>query len=163
MPDYNQQILTAVARATYVPLKPKSLARKLNVPSRQYGDFRRALRELLKQGRVEIGKNHAVRPARPHGTVTGIYRRTSTGTGYVRPHLVDGHAGPEVMIREDDALDAATGDEVLVRIVRKPNRAGFNPAGWIAWGGLLVILVVAGKMIFEGAAHVAPVVAPIFA
>ena len=34
---------------------------------------------------------------------------------------------------------------------------------WIAWGGLLVILVVAGKMIFEGAAHVAPVVAPIFA
>jgi YjbE family integral membrane protein len=33
---------------------------------------------------------------------------------------------------------------------------------WIAWVGLLVILWVAVKMIFEGAAHVAPVIAPIF-
>src|SRR3569833_480632 len=34
---------------------------------------------------------------------------------------------------------------------------------WIAWGGLLVILYVALKMIWEGAGHVAPVIAPIFA
>ena len=34
---------------------------------------------------------------------------------------------------------------------------------WIAWGGLLVILWVAVKMIYEGAGHVAPVIAPIFA
>ena len=34
---------------------------------------------------------------------------------------------------------------------------------WIAWIGLLVILWVACKMIFEGAAHVAPVIAPFFA
>ena len=33
---------------------------------------------------------------------------------------------------------------------------------WIAWGGLLVISWVALKMIYEGAAHVAPVVAPVF-
>jgi YjbE family integral membrane protein len=33
---------------------------------------------------------------------------------------------------------------------------------WIAWGGLLVILWVAAKMIFDGARHVAPVIAPIF-
>ena len=30
---------------------------------------------------------------------------------------------------------------------------------WIAWGGLLVILWVACKMIYEGAGHVAPVIA----
>ena len=34
---------------------------------------------------------------------------------------------------------------------------------WIAWGGLLVILWVAAKMIYEGAGHVAPHVAPLFA
>lgn len=34
---------------------------------------------------------------------------------------------------------------------------------WIAWGGLLVIIWVAGKMIWEGAHHVAPVIAPLFA
>ena len=33
---------------------------------------------------------------------------------------------------------------------------------WIAWGGLIVILWVALKMIYEGAGHVAPVIAPIF-
>ena len=33
---------------------------------------------------------------------------------------------------------------------------------WIAWGGLLVILWVALKMIYEGAGHVAPVIAPFF-
>jgi YjbE family integral membrane protein len=34
---------------------------------------------------------------------------------------------------------------------------------WIAWVGLLVILWVAVKMVYEGAGHVAPVIAPIFA
>ena len=34
---------------------------------------------------------------------------------------------------------------------------------WIAWVGLLVILYVALKMIWEGAGHVAPVIAPFFA
>jgi YjbE family integral membrane protein len=34
---------------------------------------------------------------------------------------------------------------------------------WIAWGGLVVILWVAVKMIYEGAQHVGPVIAPVFA
>ena len=33
---------------------------------------------------------------------------------------------------------------------------------WIAWAGLVVILWVALKMIYEGARHVAPVIAPLF-
>jgi YjbE family integral membrane protein len=32
---------------------------------------------------------------------------------------------------------------------------------WIAWGGLLVILWVACKMIYEGVGHVAPVISPL--
>jgi YjbE family integral membrane protein len=34
---------------------------------------------------------------------------------------------------------------------------------WVAWGGLAVILWIALKMIYEGAGHVAPVIAPLFA
>jgi YjbE family integral membrane protein len=37
-----------------------------------------------------------------------------------------------------------------------------NRYRWIAWVGLLVILWVALRMIFDGARHVAPVIAPIF-
>src|SRR4029079_15126200 len=109
MPSLEDQILAAVSRKSYTPLKPKALARKLGVPSPQYADFRRALRALVKDGRVEIGKNHGVRPARPHGTVTGTFRRTGTGVGFVRPHLIEGQPGAEIRVHEDDARDAATG------------------------------------------------------
>jgi ribonuclease R len=131
MATFEEQILSALARKSYHPLKPKALARKLGVRAPQYPAFRDALRDLIRQGRVELAKNHAVRPAAPHGTVTGVYRRTGTGVGYVRPHLIDGHAGPEVRVHEEDALDAATGDEVLVRLKRKPQGPGMPPVGKI--------------------------------
>jgi ribonuclease R len=129
MPSYEDQILAAVSRRGYQPLKPKALARKLGVPAPQYPAFREAVRELLRQGRLELGRNHAVRATPPHGTVTGTYRRTSTGLGFVRPHLIEGQSGTDVRIAEGDAGDAATGDTVLVKITHKPNRPDMNPAG----------------------------------
>src|SRR5262245_2419345 len=127
MPDLEEKILAAVARKSYQPLKPKALARKLGVPPGQYRHFRQVLRDLLKQRRIEIGKNHAVRPAPPHGTATGVYRGTSAG--FVRPHTVEGHTGPEIYIPQGKARDAASGDTVLVRITRKPGRPDLGPAG----------------------------------
>jgi ribonuclease R len=131
MPNLEEQILAAVARKNYQPLKPKALARKMGVPAAQYSQFRRVLRDLVRDKRVEMGRNHTVRPLQPHGTVTGIYRRTSSGLGFVRPHPMDGQAGAEILIREANALDAATGDAVLVRITRKPNRPDLSPVGEI--------------------------------
>jgi ribonuclease R len=125
------QILAAVGRTDYQPLKPKALARRLGVTTEQYSAFRRTLRDLVAQGRLEMAKNHTVRSARPHGTISGVFRRTSAGFGFVRPHPLEGQAGPEVLIRENDALDAVTGDEVLVRITRKPSRPDRGPAGTI--------------------------------
>ncbi len=129
MPNFEDQILAAVSRRNYQPLKPKALARKLGVPAPQYPAFRNALRDLLRQGRLELGRNHAVRAIPPHGTVTGTFRRTGTGLGFVRPHLIEGQSGTEIRIGEEDSLDAATGDTVLVQITRKPNRPDMNPLG----------------------------------
>src|SRR5215813_8690794 len=131
MPDLTQKILAAVSRKSYQPLKPKALARKIGVPSEQYADFRRALRELLKQGRVVMGKNHTIRPAQASSTIAGTFHKTSAGYGFVRPHAIDGHVGPEVLIREEDTRDAATGDQVLVRILRRPKRPDLKPTGKI--------------------------------
>ncbi|HWG43971.1 MAG TPA: ribonuclease R [Gemmataceae bacterium] len=131
MPNFEEQILAAIARRSYQPLKPKALARKLGVSATQYGDFRRALRSLHHDGRIEMGKNHTVKPKAPHGTITGTYRRTSTGVGYVRPHLIEGQSGAEIRISEDHSLDAATGDSVLVRLIRKPNRPDILASGQI--------------------------------
>ncbi len=129
MPTLADQILAAVGRRSYHPLKPKALARKIGVPAPQYHDFRHALRELVHEGRLEFGRNHTVRPVAPHGTVTGTYHRTSTGTGYVKPHLVDGQPGKEIRVTEEHGLDAATGDVVLVKVLRRPNRPDLNPTG----------------------------------
>ncbi|HEV3236572.1 MAG TPA: ribonuclease R, partial [Gemmataceae bacterium] len=104
---------------------------KMSVPASQYNDFRRALSELLNKGRVERGKNHTIRKAQPHGTIVGIFRRTGSGLGFVRPHLVDGKAGPEILIRENNALDAVTGDEVVVKLIRKPSVGDAKPVGII--------------------------------
>src|SRR3954471_23478604 len=132
MPDLQAQILVLLARKNYQPLKPKALARKLNVPSAQYAHFRKALRELVEQKRVEIGKSHGVRPAKALGTVTGVFKRAAAGFGFVRPHALDGNPpGPDVYIAQGLSLDAATGDEVLVKVTRKPSRPGLGPAGEI--------------------------------
>jgi ribonuclease R len=130
MPDFTEQILGAVGRKAYTPLKPKALARQLGVPQKHYGQFRNALRDLVRQGRLVFGKNHAVRPAGQHGTVVGVYRRTSSGLGFVRPHVVDGKGSADIAVREDAALDAATGDEVLVKVTAK-GRGDLGPRGEI--------------------------------
>ncbi|MCI0460682.1 MAG: ribonuclease R [Gemmataceae bacterium] len=128
MADFTDPILAFVSRRNYQPLKPKALARSLNVPPGLYADFRRSLRTLLQQGRIQLGKNHTIRAVEAHGTVTGVYRGTRSGFGFVRPHAPDGTVGEEVFIAEGDSHDAATGDEVVVRIKRRASKT-HGPTG----------------------------------
>ncbi|MBN9522642.1 RNB domain-containing ribonuclease, partial [bacterium] len=118
MSDLVTRIVHAVTRPSYTPVKAKVLATRMNVSDAEYPEFRKALKALVRDGRLAVGKNQTLRAADPHGTVVGVYRRTKSGAGYVRPHAVDGTAGPDVFIREDKAADASTGDEVLVRVTR---------------------------------------------
>lgn len=131
MSDFHQKILNFISKKTYQPIKPKALSRRLNISADDYGDFRRALRDMIRQGQVEMGRNHLVKAAQPHGAVTGVFRRVSAGFGFVRPQTADGHVGAEILIRENHTADAATGDVVLVRILRKPNRPDVGPVGEI--------------------------------
>jgi ribonuclease R len=122
MADLLARILHAVSAQSYTPIKAKLLAKRLGVTSDTYPEFRKIVRELIRSGRVTLGRNQTIRPADTRGTVTGIYRRTQAGHGFVRPHVVDGVFKPEIYIREDKAQDAATGDEVLVRVTREATR-----------------------------------------
>src|SRR5262245_50310012 len=119
MPDILTKILHAVSAQSYHPLKAKALFKRLNLPEGDYPEFRKTVRELVRTGRLAMGRNNTLRAADPHGTLTGVYRRLASGHGFVRPHAVDGTFKPEVFIREDKSLDAATGDEVMVRITRE--------------------------------------------
>lgn len=119
MTDLLTKVLHAVSAKSYTPIKPKALFKRLNLGETYYTEFRKTIRELVRSGRLAMGRNNTLRPVDTRGTLTGIFRRTQTGHGFVRPHAVDGVAKPEVFIREDKALDAATGDEVLVRVTRE--------------------------------------------
>lgn len=118
MHDLLAKVLHAVAAKSYVPLKAKPLFKRLNLPETDYPEFRRTVRELVRTGRLTLARNNTLCPADVHGTVAGVYRRAQAGHGFVRPHMADGTFKPEIFIREDKALDAATGDEVMVRVTR---------------------------------------------
>ena len=123
MPDYEKLILTALARKDYQSVKAKALARQLGVSQSDYAGFRQVLRGLIKEGKIQYGRNHTVRSVGTHGTVAGIYRRFPSGTGIVRSIAVAGHESAEYFVAQHHALDAVNGDEVLLRVHRKPSRS----------------------------------------
>ncbi len=121
--DLASRILQVVTAANYTPLKAKALFSRLKLGREAYAAFRQTLKRLVQTGQVVIGRGHTIRPAEPFATVVGIYRRLPTGHGYVRPHAVDGTPqAADIFIRADRALDAATGDEVLVRVLRSASK-----------------------------------------
>jgi ribonuclease R len=123
------EILAYVRRDGYEPLKLKALARKLGVSSSGYEAFRETVKGLMQQGRLELGKNRTIRQPDPHGTVVGTFRGIRAGGGFVRPQLKDAGTWPDIYIAAANAKDAATGDEVLVNVTKRPSRPGRNPEG----------------------------------
>lgn len=117
--DHTATILAELSRKGYVPLKPKQLAKKLAIGEAAYVEFRKTLKSLLKDGRIEQGKNNQLRPADQFGSVVGIYRRTKSGHGYVRPKASDDQPVADIFIREGRERDASTGDEVMVKLTRR--------------------------------------------
>jgi ribonuclease R len=129
-----------VLRDGYQPVKPRVIAKKLNIPDEQLSDFKRALKRLVKQGKLTYGAKHFVRP--PAGTtnhepasdrVTGIFRRTQQGYGFVRPAGTSAALGKQadIFIPAEDAGDASSGDRVLVRVKGRRDRWKQGPAGAI--------------------------------
>src|SRR5438876_2802671 len=105
MAELVEQLMGLLRKRNYEPMRPRELARRLGLNKARFGELKLALRDLLKEGRIEVAPNHTIRPRHAHGSVVGAFRRTSLGIGFVRPHPVEGKTGPEVRIREDDALD----------------------------------------------------------
>src|SRR6516225_8900849 len=127
MRDLAENILAHISKKRYQPLKPKALARKLGLPQSEYQHFRALLKDMVREGRLEMTKSLAVRPAQPHGTVAGTFRKASAGFGFVRPSPGDPLAGQEIYIRASEVGDSSTGDEVLVVLTKRPSRTSKNP------------------------------------
>ncbi len=134
MDDLNRRVLAYLAEPDYEPITLKALSKRLKVGEEGYADLRLIVKSLVKAGQVELGKDKSIHKSDPSaqaGNVVGTYRRTSKGFGFVRPSQGTGAKSEHIFIPVDAGRDASSGDEVLVRLVRKAKGAGFNAEGRI--------------------------------
>jgi ribonuclease R len=129
-------LIELVGTPNYRPAKPKELVKRLQLPQDRFRDVKKAVKQLVRRGKLAYGSNHLVTPVRPHAVatapssggsrasgqhITGSYRRAAGGFGFVRPSNLPLGADRDndVYIARDAALDAADGDIVLVRLSKK--------------------------------------------
>lgn len=124
LPD-KDAIVAALNRGAARPLKPKELARELDVSTSDYRDFKELLRALEDAG--DIYRVHGGRYAPPDvsNLITGTLRVNSSGNGFVVP---DG-AGDDVFVAAADMDTALHGDKVIVKVERRRRHAPVGGPG----------------------------------
>ncbi len=133
--DLEQKILDHVNRPGYQPVKPRVIAKKLQVPKEQAVEVRRAVKRLVRGEQLAYASDHLVRPAGPNdrksGQIVGTFQRTQKGFGFVRPtapltispaESADSDKSQDIYIPARRSADAATGDVVLVQLKRRRPR-----------------------------------------
>ena len=143
-------ILAHVLAPKYQPVKPRVIAKQLKLPSEQHKALKLAIRRLVKSGKLSFGSGHQVRPPQPakqlkprpsrdrdpltptrsqrergqsKHIVTGTFRRTAAGFGFVRPQgATRGDKSSDVYIPARSTMDAADRDVVRVRLSKHQAR-----------------------------------------
>src|SRR5262245_23333956 len=123
MRDLSALILSAVAKKSYQPMTPKALARKLGLAETSYREFRGTVRSLVREGKLQVGKNDTIRPVPSLPRAKGTFKRLSSGDGVVRVPTEEGLPPHEYYIPDHLTHDAASGDEVEIGIRRRSSHA----------------------------------------
>ncbi len=133
MDEHTDRILGYFGRDDARPSTAKALAKRLEIDPEQFIEFRRTLKRLIREGKLDIAKDKTLsKPAVKVGTVVGTFRRTSKGFGFVRPQgAPKGQRDQDIYISAEAAGDASTGDEVAVKITKRSKIKGANPEGAI--------------------------------
>jgi ribonuclease R len=161
-------VLAHVLGPKYQPVKPRVIAKQLQLPSEQHKALKLAIRRLVKAGKLVYGSGHIVRApkkqesgvrnqesrVRGQGTgdrgrdtsgsrlpapearsptssqrggknvVTGTFRRTAKGFGFVRPEGAKrGDRAGDIYIAAPATMDAADRDVVRVRLSKSRARS----------------------------------------
>ncbi len=119
----DKQILDAVRGSGHGPLKPKAIAKRLNVATGDYRDLKRRLSELTKEGRLYRVKGGRYAVPENISLVTGRAKLIRSGDAFVRSE----EDGGEVFVPERDLQSALDGDRVVVRVESHPK--GKKPVG----------------------------------
>jgi len=143
MPDINDLILQHTNAPNYRPVKPKVIAKQLGLERDDFPRLKRAVKLLVKAGKLAYGPSHLVCPVaekhpaamvnkpsakKPKSSkhVVGTFRKAQGGFGFVRPEGTAATAGrdADIFIPISSTGDAANGDTVRIRITDKKDRLG---------------------------------------
>lgn len=130
MSGFGETVLKLVGLPSYTPITVKTMARRLQIASGDYAEFRTAVKQLVKEGKLDLGKDKTLRRPDRAGMIVGLFRRTTKGFGFVRPHASEARID-QIYIPPDASRDASSGDEVAVKITKRSSQRGLNVEGRI--------------------------------
>ncbi|MEO1497579.1 MAG: ribonuclease R [Planctomycetota bacterium] len=137
-----QAVLTYTANTGYRPAKPRVIAERLGLEGDDLALAKKTIKKMVRAGELEYGPNHLVLPldpkhparrgfepssgdnrhegkrARADKFVVGVFRRVSSGDGFVRPEGTPATAGRDndLYVPGKQSADAASGDTVRVKL-----------------------------------------------
>jgi ribonuclease R len=131
MAEFAERIMSLVSGADYRPITLKAMSRRLKVTEEEYVDFRATVKRMVTEHVLGLTKDKRLElPEARTGLVVGLFRRSAKGFGFVRPHGGTGKSD-HIYIPIEASGDASSGDEVAVKLIKRPRRAGFNREGKI--------------------------------
>lgn len=119
----SQQVLDFVFHPDYQPQKPKAIHKALELAPDDYKLVRKAVKQLVLEGKLAYGGNHLVVPPEmitgDPKLVRGTYRPTAAGFGFVRP-IASGKSSTteDIFIPAAAGGSAMDGDLVQIRVRR---------------------------------------------
>ncbi len=130
MPDFAARVMKLVSEPDYKPITLKAMSRRFEVEPDDYAEFRGTVKRLVKDGKLEVGKDKTLRQPERAGLIVGVFRRNAKGFGFVRPHSTASRSD-QIYVSPDGSGDASSGDEVAVKITKRSRRPGMNLEGRI--------------------------------
>lgn len=165
-------ILAYTSNQAYKPMKPRLIGERLGLSQDDIAMVKKVVKKMVKDGELEYGPRHLVLPTDPKHParnslggddlkepakqkkksggkhVVGVFRRVSSGDGYVRPEGTPASAGKDadVYINKRNTGDAASGDTVRISLGGSSGPRGKSE-------GKLVDVVSRSTSKFVGAYH----------
>ncbi len=140
---FADRIIRHLARQGYQPQKVRRLARAMGIAEEEYGDFRGAVKALMKTGRIVMGSASALTLPDPARRVVGRFRSNPRGFGFVIPDTPNSHG--DLFVPPGHSGDAVTGDTVAAEVLKRGKRDGR-----LMYEGRIVEIIERGQSRFVG-------------
>ncbi|MCE5339591.1 MAG: ribonuclease R [Planctomycetaceae bacterium] len=119
-----KRILDHLKHRDYTPVKASELAKRLGLKTDQMDTFNQAVEQLKADGFAVMGTKNVMSLPGPGAKVSGIFRGTSKGFGFVTPTEANSHG--DLFIPEKYTNNAMSGDIVIATAAKDGHRDGLD-------------------------------------